>query len=242
MRAWAAVAILACAIASHASPHYGRRGTLTQAGGGLNPILAATNTGTNVSSNSTSGTVQLPSSISASDLLIVIAGHDGSPSGISIGTTSPNEYAETSVSNTTAVTITFATKTADGAEGSTAAAAWTNNEQAAFGSLRLTGWSAVASASATGTSAAPNPPAVSYTAPARIIAACALDGGTSAATFSTIPAGYSSVLQTGTASAGGVEIAVAELRLTSGTSENPGAFATTPGGDDWVCLSIAVED
>lgn len=217
-----------------------------RAASGANPTIAATNTGPNYTGGAnTSTNANLPASIGAGDLLVVWLARDGAASSV-IDCGSGGEYTETQDQGVTDTTFSLMTayKTAGGSEGASVTCSWTGGENGGSHSARLTNWSAISAITrTTGNSASPNCGSVSFTAPARVICGCAIDGNSTPIDFTADPSGYTllGAGSFGQAANNSSRGRVVEQRFAAGSSDDPAAFSIT-STQGWACHAFAVED
>lgn len=197
------------------------------------PVIAATNTGTDNSTATTSADVQLPAGIQAGELLMIVGGNGGT-------LTSVAATGWTVLYNGTKQTILY--KFASGSEGASVTVSWTGSIKNVWHSVRITGAHASTApeiASATGNSNAPNPPTLtpSWGSAANLWIATFGAGQNEADTY---PAAYTDnryteANTTGSANAG---IGFATRALTA-TDDDPAAYGiaeTRP----WNANTVAV--
>jgi len=204
-------------------------------GGGTAPVIAD-----NIF-NSVGGpyVAIMPAIVDAGDLLFIIADRHSSISGGITGT--PSGWTELEQTSNIGVFYKWADGTEDGdsitvpASGSALSIMMTV--------LRITGADTAIgpqkTATATGSSTAPNPPAIDppwADFKALLIAVTLLDE--SSATVSGYPAGYDLFHQVNTGS--GAQSVFAAKEVTVATSDDPGAFAISPASD-WICFTLAVK-
>ena len=210
------------------------------------PVVA--NSVTNNDTTGTSHSVGLPTGIAAGDLIIVIFASDGAPT-----VTWPsgwNQAANNLIATTLSTDVTLAAKqrVADGSEGGTNITVTTSvSEWAAWVTLRITGWhgtTAAEGATATGSSANPDPPNLD---PANwatedtlwIAGACKDCGGTDNDDITAHPGSYTGIgIALATTNAGGVTLSGAR-RDNAVSAENPGVV-TAPTTEAWVAYTIAI--
>ena len=206
------------------------------AGGGFPAVQGAV---TSVDNSGTAKTVNLPSSIQANDLILIIAG-DGDGSGMSY--TAPMGYTEIGeydIANDAGVMVAY--RYADGTEGSTVT--WTASDlSSVWAAYRISGAENPATqapqvTSATGTSSTPNPPSISPTGGAKnylFIAAGAMENSSA---VNSIPTNYSNE-QDQTTGSSIATLGAAERQLNA-SSENPGTFSFN-STDNWSAVTIAI--
>lgn len=204
------------------------------------------------SSSTTSGTssgisVTLPSGVTSGDLLVLIAGFDGSGGS---ETQDPDIFVQEA--GWTRASMSHAGRVCSGAvfwkvaTGSDAATV--DLQYNVFGevgnviALRITGHGSEVEATAaieSGTSTTPDPPSITPSwgaADTLWIAAAVVDNGTK--TFTADPSGYSGGVELGSTSAG---VAVRSVtKAANAASENPGSF-TINFADQWNAFTIAVK-
>ena len=202
------------------------------------PTLAATHTGAADGATTTSHTVNLPASISAGDLLIVLVGWEKVP-----GTVTMTDWSSLAADDN-AVYLQLFYKTASGSEGSTVSVTTVESIRASFVAGRITGWSGTPEkgTAATGTSATPDGPSLSPSGGSQDylwISAWAYNRGD--ATSPTEPTNYSSTVVNGGGSAGGRPTVAAAFRALTASSEDPGAWSglSTPA-NSWVAQTFAI--
>jgi hypothetical protein len=214
------------------------------AAGGTPPDVGATNTGVNNSSNATTGTVNLPASISAGNILFAVLGfNQATPTSITVGNiAAPDEYAETRNAAASSVSV-RAFKVADGAEGASAASAWTNSSRHSAIAYKVTGTSDTAitcGTVVTGTGTGPDPPSASFTAPALIITYINVDDN--AVTVDADPTGFATSCIGSTVT--GNRTRMCACRATVGTdcsSGDPTAW-TLSASAEYITQTCAIED
>ena len=189
--------------------------------------------------------VNMPATVNAGDLLIVLFTNDGSAT-----VTTPDGWTPlASNAANGAVRLSVYYKIAEGTEGGTTVNFVTfANEQAAAQVYRITDWHGTTppeiSTAATGTSTAPNPasldPAGWDVADTLWIAVAGQDRGDQSGTTA-YPASYADGISTQSSDPAttGVCRTHSARRVLAVASENPGAF-TIPVWEEWVAFTIAV--
>ncbi len=199
------------------------------------PTVAATNTGAGDSNRTTSHTVNLPTSISSGDLLLIfISSTDTSPTYSASGWTFLS-----SDTNSTSILVALGYKSASGSEGSTLTLTSSASAKCCFTAYRITGWSGTPEkgTAATGTSASGDPPNLSPSWGADDTLWIAAIACASATAVSAAPTNYSN-LKTNAGSGGTPPgIGTAERQLNA-SSENPGTF-TNPNVA-WVAQTFSI--
>lgn len=194
-------------------------------GGGGSPPTATTITGTNSATNVSTVSVNLPASISSGEVLYNVATFAaGTVTGYDLGTAA--EYTETT-DNNGSMGYGTAYKVATGSEGSSATATWASStSRVSTVTAKFAGTTDTAPACGTAsfvTSANPDPPSVSFSAPATIFTWVNIDA--SATTVSADPSGYGySCVE---ASANGTRTRMCMCQASSGTdcsSGDPGTW------------------
>lgn len=197
------------------------------------PVVAATATATDVV-NDTNHTVNLPASISAGDLLIVVhvgSATDATPNSALTGWTLLRD--KTIASNAGHVVAFY--KIASGAEGSTATITTDLAEDSGSCAYRITGWHGTtppeASAGATtGSNTAPDPDAVTPSWGAEDNLFIAVGDADGNHTITAYPANYgSNNITSATSTAGGGACGLATRNLNA-TTDDPGAFTSNTSG------------
>jgi hypothetical protein len=205
------------------------------------PVVVSTNTSATNASQA-NHTVNLPGSIVAGNLLIVVA---------SIGTGTAQTVAisgfaqlHNNVSGGDRLII--FTKTADGSEGATINMTTSGNVPTAENSYQISGWGGIEAASTTGTGANPDPPNLSPSwAITKTLWLAAVSARTTAGnvlTVSTFPSTFTDGIQASWALAvapGGV---AGSARLASAVaSMDPGTFALNTGSSvTWTAGTIGI--
>jgi hypothetical protein len=208
------------------------------------PVVASV-TETAFGTDTTTHNVNMPATVNAGDLLIVLFTNDGDATVIT-----PDGWSLLA-SNTrgTAVRLSVYYKIAAGTEGGTTVNFVTSaNEQAAAQVYRITDWHGTTppeiSTAATGTSTAPNPaslnPAGWDVADTLWLAVAGQDRGDQSGTTA-YPASYTDGISTQSSvpATTGVCRTHSARRVLAAASENPGAF-TIPASEEWVAFTIAV--
>jgi len=208
------------------------------------PAVASV-TETEFGTNTIYHNVNMPATVNAGDLLIVLFTNDGSAT-----VTTPSGWTQlASTANGSAVRLSAYYKIASGTEGGTRVNFATSAiEQAAAQVYKITNWSGTTppeiSTAATGTSTAPNPasldPAGWDVADTLWLAVAGQDRGDQSGTTA-YPASYTDGIST--QSSDPATIGVCRIhsarRVLAAASENPGAF-TIPVAEEWVAFTIAV--
>lgn len=190
------------------------------------PSVATTANGTDAGS-ATSATVQLPSGIVAGDRLLIVAVFNGAVTGLTIAGfslvtgTGPSYVVE---------------RVADGSEGSSIAASWTTARSSAWYALRIINahrTQPAEGATGSGTSANPDPPALTASwGPLQnlwIVTGGSLDA------FSGYPTGYTNNQYTA-----GSTTAIASATASLGVAtQNPGAF-TIDSSQAWRANTVVI--
>lgn len=213
-------------------------------GGGGAPVYQTGASGAR-STSSTSLVHNMPASLSSGDYLILA---EGVTSDVSASITCPDdgsttEYTRT-ISTSTGNTLQICRKVSDGSDSTTAN--WTGADGNNGASLRVTGvtGTVTVSSASSGSSTTPDPPTVSFTAPALLLVIC---GGTGEDdNLSTAIGGsWSQIVHVdGGANAQVPWVHVEQCTANSGTdcdSGNPGTF-TMATSTSWACRTIALED
>jgi preprotein translocase subunit YajC len=188
--------------------------------------------------------VDMPATVNAGDLLIVLFTNDGNAT-----VTTPGGWTQlASTANGSAVRLSAYYKIASGTEGGTMVNFATSAvEQAAAQVYRITNWNGTTppeiSTAATGTSTAPNPaslnPAGWDVADTLWIAVAGQDRGDQSGTTA-YPAYYTDGISTLSNISGTSQCRThSARRVLAAASENPGAF-TIPVAEEWVAFTIAV--
>lgn len=207
-----------------------------------------------VSSNSASWTLTYPTNLVSGDLILGLAGIDGTTGSSSIGFQASG-FAVSRATQAGAVSLHAYAKISDGTETGTFAATLNASESGGWRIFRITGWfgsGIIASAgsgtqidangmsmlSAIASSSNPNPPALDpanwATEDVLWIAACALD---TSRTISVYPlAGRNTADNSG--GSGGATLGICTSESAVG-SLDPGTF-TISASDDWVAATIAI--
>ena len=203
------------------------------------PTIAATNTS---SDSGTTQTVNLPSSISNGDLLIIFIATDGDNT--ITNWNGFNEIFSMSDSGGKDSSLHIGYKSASGSEGSTVDITTSSNEKGTHASYRITGWDSgqvpEASTGVQGVSSAPDSDSLTPTGGAKdYLWFTAYGSDDDDSTVSTWPTNYSlSQLNPTVADPGGAVLGVAG-RNYNASSEDPGAFATNDS-EQWVAATVAV--
>jgi hypothetical protein len=205
------------------------------------PVVASV-TETEFGTDTTDHNVNMPATVDAGDLLIVLFTNDGSAT-----VTTPGGWTQLASTANGAVRLSVYYKIAAGAEGGTTVNFVTSaSEQAAAQVYRITDWHGTTppeiSTAVTGTSTAPNPaslnPAGWDVADTLWLAVAGQDRGDQSGTTA-YPASYTD--GTSTLSSSTIESCrtLSARRVLAAASENPGAF-TIPVTEEWVAFTIAV--
>jgi hypothetical protein len=206
------------------------------------PVVASV-TETAFGSDTTDHNVNMPVTVDAGNLLIVLFTNDGNAA----VTTPAGWTALASNATNGAVMLSVYYKIAAGTEGSTTVNFVTSaSEQAAAQVYRITDWHGTTppeiSADATGTSTAPNPaslnPAGWDVASTLWIAVAGQDRGDQSGTTA-YPASYADGTSTLSSFTTGSCRIYSASRVLAAASENPGAF-TIPVWEEWVAFTVAV--
>ena len=208
------------------------------------PVVASV-TETAFGTDTTNHYVNMPATVNAGDLLIVLFTNDASAT-----VTTPDEWTQlASNANGSAVRLSIYYKIAAGTEGGTTVNFATSAaEQAAAQVYRITNWHGTTppeiSTAATGTNTRPDPasldPAGWDVADTLWLAVAGQDRGDQSGTTA-YPASYTDGISTQSsdpATTGVCRIHSAR-RVLAAASENPGAF-TIPVSEEWVAFTIAV--
>jgi hypothetical protein len=187
--------------------------------------------------------VNMPATVSAGDLLIVLFTNDGNAA-----VSPPVGWSSlASGANGEAVRLSVYYRIASGTEGGTSINLVTSDvEQAAAQVYRITDWNGTTppeiSAAATDATPAPNPPSLNPAgwdvADTLWLAVAGQDRGDQAGT-TTYPASYADGIGTLSSGVLGNCRTLSARRVHAAASENPGAF-TVPVGEEWVAFTIAV--
>lgn len=205
-------------------------------GWGAFPIVAATNTSVRETTG-TSHTVNLPAGITSGDLLIVFFG-----AGNGVTVTWPGGWTEfTSGTVAGSVQQNAAYRRADGTEGASITVTTSAARRSVHASYRITGHHATSNpegASATGTSANPDPPnlAPSWGTAEDVLWIVSETHSTSDA-ITAYPTNYGNTLEIAT-SVSALRLGSARRELNA-SSENPGTY-TIANSRDWVAGTAAV--
>lgn len=199
------------------------------------PAVQSRNSGSN-SSSSTTQTVNLPSDITAGDLLGVLLTTRGI-----ITSATATGWSDLGVdnNNNTSASLIFLYKTATGSEGATATFTTDASVSSAHLSFRISGWGGTPAkgTGATGViTATPDPPSVSTANGDNLFIAIAVQNG--AMTVSSYPTNYSNGQISTQSGTGPVTLASAERQLSS-ASDNPGVF-TMSAAAQWVAQTIVI--
>ena len=241
---WLAAAVLLVASAAGAQDYVDTLSVLAAGGGGGgggSPPTATTNSGTASATGVATATVNLPASIASGNVLFVAhAMGSGTTSAYDLGTV--GEYTEIQEGTGTNNDAWHSFKVATGSEGATATANWTTNSPhsvvsalfAGTSDTTLTCGTAVTSTASTN----PDPPSVSFTAPATIITVLFVD--TNAAVTGD-PSGYAYACAENSASGSRVRMCMCQASTgTDCSSGNPGAW--TMSTEDSIAQTCAIED
>jgi hypothetical protein len=200
--------------------------------GSVYPVIEATNTSNTASG--TTHTINLPSGISAGDLLLIIFSSDGTAQDHSVSGFSRVAYASYS-----GHTFSVHSKTATGSEGATVSGTTASTEATAHISYRISGWTdSDISSVVNGISTSPDSPNLAPWASYKTLWISAA-GGDYNRTVSTYPSGYSDTEFSRYNSTVGSWVASASKELEA-ASENPGAY-TISASDDWSAVTIAIK-
>jgi len=208
------------------------------------PVVASV-TETAFDTDTTTHNVDMPATVNAGDLLIVLFTNDGSAT-----VTTPDGWTPlASNAANGAVRLSVYYKIAEGTEGGTTVNFVTSaSEQAAAQVYKMTNWHGTTppeiSTAATGTSTAPNPaslnPAGWDVADTLWLAVAGQDRGEQSGTTA-YPASYTDGISTQSSDPATVGVCRTHSarRVLAVASENPGAF-TIPVWEEWVAFTIAV--
>ena len=208
------------------------------------PVVASV-TETAFGTNTLDHYVDMPATVNAGDLLIVLFTNDGNDT-----VTTPGGWTElASDANGTYVRLSVYYRIAAGTEGGTTVNFATSGvEQAAAQVYRITNWHGTTppeiSTAATGTSTAPDPtslnPAGWDVADTLWIAVAGQDRGDQSGTTA-YPASYTDGISTQSSDPATIRVCrtLSARRVLTAASEDPGAF-TIPVTDAWVAFTIAV--
>jgi len=206
------------------------------------PVVAVV-TETVFDTDTTEHNVDMPATVNAGDLLIVLFTNDGS----AIVTTPAGWTQLASNANGAAVRLSVYYKIAEGTEGGATVNFVTSAaEQAAAQVYRITDWHGTTlpeiSTAATGTSTRPNPASLELTgwdvADTLWIAVAGQDRGDQGEPTA-YPASYTDGISTLSSNGTGSCRTHSARRVLNAASENPGAF-TIPVSEQWVAFTIAV--
>jgi hypothetical protein len=198
------------------------------------PTVQARNSGSNTAT--TSHTINLPTGISAGDLLFVLVAFRALPGTLTL----PSGWAYVEDDQSTSQALVAAYKTADGTEGSTASFTSANSVTSAHFSWRISGWSGTPErgTAATGVSANPNPPSLTPAGGSADYLFIAAGSEIGPVNFTAYPTNYTDG-QFGRASSGLVSaLGVAERQVTA-SSEDPAAFTTNSAGT-WMAQTYVI--
>jgi len=208
------------------------------------PVVASV-TETAFGSDTTNHYVNMPATVSAGDLLIVLFINDGSAT-----VTTPDGWTQlASIANGAAVRLSVYYKIAAGTEGGTVVNFVTSAaEQAAAQVYRITDWHGATppeiSTAATGTSTRPNPASLNPVgwdvADTLWLAVAGQDRGDQSGSTA-YPVHYTNGMSTQSSNPAttGVCRTHSARRVLAADSEDPGAF-TIPVAEEWIALTIAV--
>lgn len=201
------------------------------------PVVQTTNTGVNESANATSHTVNLPASIAAGDLLLIIAEFLSNPGTVSVtGWT----FIQTDA-NGTAIFVSYLWKLATGSEGATATLTTSNSVHGNYISYRISGWDGVTApatgTATTGSSSNPDPPSLTPSWGAQDTLWIPVEGHANTAAITTAPTNYTNLI---TISVNSSSVSSAQRQLNAAT-ENPGTFTSSGTPNTWVAQTIAIK-
>lgn len=196
--------------------------------------IEATNT-SSTSAAGTSATVNLPASIAAGDLLVVLV-ESRDP-----GTGAISGFSSLARDNGTNAYLQLFYKTATGSEGATVTWTSSNSVQSAHASLRISGWQGTPEkgTAVTGSTDNPNPPSITPSWGSARTLFIAAFGSTGTAVASGAPTNYSGLLTAASSGSNNVAINVA-TRVTTASSDDPGALTATLSGATWVSQTFAI--
>jgi len=205
--------------------------------------LVASVTETAFGSDATEHNVDMPATVDAGDLLIVLFTNDGDAT-----VTTPGGWTQLASDDNTAVRCSVYYKIAVGDEdGTTVNFATSPSEQAAAQVYRITNWHGTTppeiSTVATGTSTRPDPASLDLAgwdvADTLWLAVAGQDRGNQGGTTA-YPAYYTDGISTLSSSEGTDSCrTLSARRVLAAASENPGPF-TIPASEEWVAFTIAV--
>lgn len=203
------------------------------------PVIAATNVG-NLSSPATTFNAPLPSSIAASELLLLIV---GTRSGSSPVLNTPSGWTQLKLDTHSATGLRqlgIYYKVASGSEGATQAVTATDLFLASSNAYRITGYSGTpeAGTAATGSSTAPNPPSVtpSWGALNTLwLSICTIDTNNSGLAA---PTNYANTINDYSTLVPGPCTASARRALNA-VSDDPSAFGFTNSAQ-WIAQTVAI--
>jgi hypothetical protein len=204
--------------------------------------IDATNSGANAAT--TTPTLNLPSGIAAGHLLILLLVTDGNPA-----VTNWNGYTEVNSLScpASACRAAWAYRVADGTEGASVTITIAASQETGYITLRIGGHgsstTAPQGASATGTSATPDPPSLTPTGGPKdflwIEFFGADDDDETATYWTTSPDAYTGIDQVQCATSGTICMIAAAQRPANATTENPGTMAMA-ASEEWTAITIAV--
>jgi hypothetical protein len=203
------------------------------------PVVAATASYTGAAA--TSHAVNLPAGISAGNLLVIVAGHDGTPT-LTDGTAEYTPGVDKRAFNTQGRIVVFY-KTADGGEGATKTLTLSASEELCARAFRITGHHAStapefsAGNDGGGASTSPDPDnlALGGWGAEDTLWFVAMENDSSP-TISAYPGSYTDGANDRSGSLMGIGTARRELNA---ASENPGTF-TISGSQEWAAVTFAV--
>jgi uncharacterized repeat protein (TIGR02543 family) len=207
------------------------------------PPAVTSVTETTFGTDTTDHYVDMPATVNAGDLLIVLFTNDGSAT-----VTTPDGWSSlASDANGSAVRLSVYYKISAGTEGGTTVDFVTSaNEQAAAQVYRITDWNGTTppeiSTAATNTTPTPNPPSLNPAGwdvtDTLWLAVGGQDRGDQSGT-TTYPAGYGDGIGTLSSATTDSCRTLSARRVHATASENPGTF-TIPVSEEWVAFTIAV--
>ncbi len=208
----------------------------------LFPVVVTTNTGAGDTNAVGSHTINLPGSIVAGNLLVIVAGI-GSASALTYTISGFSQLLSSTGTNTRLI---IWTKTAAGSEGATITMSSSANVAASFTSYQISGWLGIEAAATNGSGANPNPPNLTPTwATTKTLWLAAQTAFTTVGnslSVSTYPSSFTNGIQSSWSipiTPGG-STGSAQLASEVG-SMDPGTFALSTGsGVTWVAGTIGI--
>lgn len=211
------------------------------------PAVAATNI-SSIDAVNTSHTVNLPASISAGDLLIVVFGYVVRANTITWpGTFTPITNAK--IEDGTRGCLDIAYRWADGTEGATITVTTSITTKSAHTSYRITGaenpstQAPESQTGASGSGANADPPACTPTGGSKDYLFIAAAFNSNEFTFSVFPTNYTNGIQDNTGAAGAATIngtvGSAQRQLTA-ASDNPGTFTYGTATSTWAAQTVVI--